>query len=270
MIWKTMFKTITLFFLTFLISAYSQAQSPLIHKVGPGEMDWGKYKIYALGIGVKGSSAKGSLTEARKDAVRKLYETALNLNLDCKSLVKDQLNKSQLKKLENLISKEFKMLDKPRYTPAGDCEIDVELALPGKILDLLLPPSGEKLRGFNLNNLPSAPEEAFSGLMIDATGLNFPLHLVPRIVNPQGEEIYGISWLERNWANTWGIVEYGTSASDYHRVGEKPQYLKGLKMDEDGCSIVVSVDNLTNILTAENLSTLSRGKVILIIDQGNK
>lgn len=242
----------------------------LLQKVGPGEMDWGKYKISAVGIGPKGNSSKGSLADARKDAVNKLYETALNLNLDCTTLVKDRLNKSQLKKLENLVSKEFKMLDKPRYTPAGDCEIEVELALPGKIMDLLLPPSGEKLRGFNLKDLPSAPTEAFSGLIVDATGLNFPLHLIPKIVNPNGEEIYGISWLERSWANTWGIVEYATAASDYHRVGEKPQYLKALKIAEDGCSIVVSVDNLPKMLTAENLATLSRAKVILITDQGNK
>jgi len=242
----------------------------LTQKVGPGEIDWGKYKISAVGIGPKGTSAKGSLTEARKDAVRKLYETVLNLNLNCTTLVKDQLNKSQLKKLENLISKEFKMLDKPRYTQAGDCEIDVELALPGKIMDLILPPSGEKLKELSSQNLPSAPIEAFTGLIIDASGLNFPLHLVPKIVNPNGVEIYGISWVERSWANTWGIVEYATAASDYHRVGEKPQYLKGLKIAEDGCSIVVSVDNLTNILTAENLATLSRARVILITDQGNK
>ena len=77
----------------------------LLQKVGPGEMDWGKYKISAVGIGPKGNSSKGSLADARKDAVNKLYETLLNLNLDCKTLVKDRLNKSQLKKLESLISK---------------------------------------------------------------------------------------------------------------------------------------------------------------------
>jgi len=233
-------------------------------------MNWDKYKISAVGIGLKGNSSKGSLTEARKDAVKKLYETVLNLNLDCRTLVKDRLNKSQLKKLESLVSKEFKMLDKPRYTNAGDCEIEVELALPGKIMDLLLPPSGEKLKELSKQELPSSPAESYTGLIIDATGLNFPLHLVPIIVNPKGEEIYGISWLERSWANTWGIVEYATSASDYHRVGDKPQYLKALKIAEDGCSIVVSVDNLPQLLTAENLATLSRAKVILITDQGNK
>ena len=253
-----------------IIYNFSYSALALIQKVGPGEMDWGKYKISAFGIGPKGSSAKGSLTEARKDAVKKLYETVLNLNLDCKTLVKDRLNKSQLKKLENLISKEFKLLDKPRYTQSGDCEIDVELALPGKIMDLLLPPSGEKLKELASQNLPSNPAEAFTGLIIDASGLNFPLHLVPKIVNPNGEEIYGISWLERSWANTWGIVEYATAGSDYHRVGDKPQYLKALKIAEDNCIIVVSVDNLPNILTAENLATLSRAKVILITDQGNK
>src|SRR3990170_8108615 len=125
---------------------FSYSALTLIQKAGPGEMNWGKYKISAVGIGPKGSSSKGSLAEARKDAVHKLYETVLNLNLDCKTLVKDKLNKSQLKKLESLISKEFKMPDKPRYTQSGDCEIDVELPLPGKIMDLLLPPSGEKLK----------------------------------------------------------------------------------------------------------------------------
>lgn len=233
-------------------------------------MNWGKYKISAVGIGLKGNSSKGSLTEARKDAVNKLYETVLNLNLDCRTLVKDRLNKSQLKKLESLISKEFKMLDKPHYTSAGDCEIEVELALPGKIMDLLLPPSGEKLKELSNQNLPSAPTDAFTGLIIDATGLNLPIHLVPKIVNPNGEEIYGISWLERSWANTWGIVEYATATSDYHRVGDKPQYLKALKIAEDSCSIVVSVDNLPQLLTAENLATLSRARVILVTDQGNK
>ncbi|HKZ21925.1 MAG TPA: hypothetical protein VJ165_01850 [candidate division Zixibacteria bacterium] len=249
---------------------FSYSALTLIQKAGPGEMNWGKYKISAVGIGPKGNSSKGSLTEARKDAVHKLYETVLNLNLDCTTLVKDKLNKFQLKKLESLISKEFKMLDKPRYTPPGDCEIDVELALPGKIMDLLLPPTGEKLKELSGQNLPSAPTEAFTGLIIDATGLNLTPHLVPKIVNPKGEEIYGISWVERSWANTWGIVEYATSTSDYQRVGEKLQYLKALKIAEDGCSIVVSVDNLPKMLTAENLATLSRAKVILITDQGNK
>ncbi len=227
-------------------------------------MDWGKYKISVIGLGAKGSSSKGSLTDARKDAIQKLYETVLNLNWDCHTSVKDRLNKSQLKKLENLVSKEFKMVDKQRYTNAGDCEIEVELALPGKIFDLILPPASAKLKEVSQQNLPSLPQEAYTGLLIDASGLMLTLNLIPKIVNPQGEEIYGISWLERSWANTWGIVEYATDNSDFLRAGDKPQYVKALKIAEDGCSIVVSTDNLPKVLSSENLLALSHAKVILM------
>lgn len=261
-----MFKKITVLILTLIIYSFSSAQNPLIQKVGPGDMDWGKYKISVIGIGPKGSSSKGSLAEARKDAVQKLYETVLNLNWDCQTKVQDRLNKSQLKKLENLISKEFKMVDKQRYNAAGDCEIEVELALPGKLFDLLLPATGAKLKEMSQQNLPSSPEEAFTGIIIDASGLKVVLHLTPKIVNPQGAEIYGISWVERSWANTWGIVEYATERSDLQRAGEKLQYVKALKIAEDGCSIVVSTDNLSKTLSAENLLALSHCKVILLTD----
>ena len=252
--------------LTLIIYSFSSAQNTLIQKVGPGDMDWGKYKISVIGIGAKGSSSKGSLADARKDAIQKLYETVLNLKSDCHTSVKDRLNKSQLKKLENLVSKEFKMVDKQRYNPAGDCEIEVELALPGKIFDLIFPPSGANLKEQYNQNLPSLPQEAYTGLIIDASGLKVTLNLTPKIVNPQGEEIYGISWLERSWANTWGIVQYATSNSDFLRAGDKPQYVKALKIAEDGCSIVVSIDNLPKVLSTENLLALSHAKVILLVD----
>ncbi len=227
-------------------------------------MDWGKYKISVIGIGPKGSSSKGSLAEARKDAVQKLYETVLNLNWDCHTKVQDQLNKSQLKKLENLISKEFKMIDKQRYNPAGDCEIEVELALPGKIFDLILPPTSAKLKEPSQQNLPSSPQDAFTGLIIDATGLSLVLNLTPKFVNSVGEEVYGISWVDRSWANTLGIVEFATESSDLQRAGEKPQYVKALKIAENGCSIVVGTDNLPKTFSAENLIAFSHCKVILL------
>ena len=244
----------------------SWSQSVLIQKIGSGQMDWGSYKISVTGIGPKGSSSKGSLNEARKDAISKLKETILNLNWDCKTKVKDTLNKSQTKELENLISKQFKMLGKQRYTASGNCEIEVELTLVNKIMDLIFPPSGDKLKEFSQKTLPSSTEEAFTGIIIDATGLKFNPILVPKIVNLQGEEVYGISCLERNWAITWGVVEYAGASSDFERAGDKPVYVRPLKVSEDGCSLVVSKENFPQLSYKEQLIALSHARVVILIE----
>ena len=160
------------------------------------------------------------------------------------------------------IVRNFKVTDR-KYFSDGGVELTVEMALDGKLADLLLPnqaaPATKTAQG---------SKDVGSGLVIVAKGLKVSPALAPRILDESGREIYGPQSVQQGALRENGIAGYLTSedaAEHSARVGAHPLTVKALKAQ--GSDVVISASDAAKLSDAQsNLGFLSEGKVIIVID----
>jgi hypothetical protein len=102
-------------------------------------------------------------------------------------------------------------------------------------------------------------DEIYSGVVIDASGLNISPAMSPKIYDADGKEIYGSAAVERDFALRHGIVGYAKDvkkATKNDRVKGKPLIIKAKSSDN-------SVDLTISAKDAELLKALDRTQTFL-------
>lgn len=125
-------------------------------------------------------------------------------------------------------------------------------------------------------SVPSEQEEAraeqtFTGLIVDARGLNARPALYPRILAEGGKTVYDIATPNPNAAIDEGLVEYQRAleeAQKLSRVGTNPIIVKAKQIGgKYGADIVLSEEDARKILDANRQGRfLSKAKVVVVID----
>jgi hypothetical protein len=95
--------------------------------------------------------------------------------------------------------------------------------------------------------------------------------LAPRVLDENGEEIYGPAFVSREFAVQLGMAGYTTDLSaalSDPRVMDHPLLIKAVKSQGPGrCDLVVSVSDANRLRCNFNhLSFLKRGRVIIVVD----
>ena len=111
----------------------------------------------------------------------------------------------------------------------------------------------------------------YTGLIIDARGLDARPAMSPKIVDETGKEVYGSAYVSREFAVQQGMSGYArdlTSAQQNPRVANNPLIVKGLRTQGPGKSdIVISNADAAKILSSsENLSFLQKCRVMIVLD----
>ena len=93
----------------------------------------------------------------------------------------------------------------------------------------------------------------------------------PKIIDENGEEVYGSAYVSREYAVQQGMSGYAkdiTAAQGNQRVTDNPLTVKGLKTEGPGRSdIVVSNADASKLRGAsENLSFLKKCRVMVVVD----
>lgn len=110
----------------------------------------------------------------------------------------------------------------------------------------------------------------YTGLIIDARGLELEPTLYPTIVSEQGNEIYSSLFISREFAVQYGICTYLCSmegAIREERIGSHPLVFKGLRKSSNGnASIVISMADTKQIeRVAERHIFLKECRVIIVM-----
>ena len=116
---------------------------------------------------------------------------------------------------------------------------------------------------------PAAPPEVFTGLVIDARGLQ--ARVCRWVLDESGKEVYGSLNVDREYAIQQGMSGYArdhNAAQSNARVTNNPVSLKGLRTEGPGRSdIVISNADANKIRgAAENLSFLKQCRVMIVLD----
>jgi hypothetical protein len=122
--------------------------------------------------------------------------------------------------------------------------------------------------GASSDTLSKSP--GFTGLVVDARGLELYPTMFPRIYDESGQEVYGAAFASREFAVEAGMIRYGAdieTAVHEPRVADNPLVVKGLRTTQPGHSdIIISNADASKIrASSEHLSFLKKCRVLVVI-----
>jgi len=272
---KAMFSLITLI-LVFVFCINAQ----VYQQVGnTGTINWQDQILKSTGIGAPNpnmplaAQRAGALEAAKRVALRNLLETVKGMAITSETTVENAMIASDIinTKVSGIV-RNFKVVAQ-RYMSTGDVEVDVEIPLSGVLTDALLPQQqgmmtpGQGMPGYQ----PGGQSAVFTGLIIDARGTGVRPAMAPKILDAQGNEIYGTGYVNREYAVQIGVIGYEKDlnrARANERVTNNPLVVKAIKSSgSNSCDVVVSNNDAQMIVSAaQNLNFMEKCKVMIILD----
>jgi hypothetical protein len=226
-----------------------------------------------------------ALRDAMETARQNLFQTLLEIWLDSDSKLSDMLHSDGAiaQKLKTMI-KEAPLINQ-QYLTDGTVGVTLQMSLWGGFAQLVLPTDVKQIESIipiepnGASGKPSAGSSSgeaptpqhFTGLVVDARGMFVHPALAPRVLDENGEEIYGPAFVSREFAVQLGMAGYTTDLSaalSDPRVMDHPLLIKAVKSQGPGrCDLVVSVSDANRLRCNFNhLSFLKRGRVIIVVD----
>jgi len=264
-----------------LLQGFAFSQQDILQTFDEGVLNWTNLTIYVTGKGRPDPELSpaqyrlSALISARKDATESILEILKNINLTSELRVGQLIEKSEAIKaqIEKIID-DLQIMGKPRHMLDGTVEIDVEFHLFDEFLNVVLPQNGDKLAEF-ISDESSGEDNAlenqvysYTGLIVDCRGLQVDFALAPKVLDEQGQEVYGPGWVNHKIALTAGIVQYVRDEDKaFARVGEVPIKIKGLHITGTGrCDVIIANADAVRLLNKDNLNFLNMCKVAFLVE----
>ena len=230
-------------FINAFILSWAFAQG-VVTQLDKGSINYSEQLINAVGIGFVPSNAvnagqarRMALRIAKQDAMRQLIEIVNGVTLTSETtmsgaMVDDVINT----KVQGFI-RGARPVGQPKYL--SDTSVEMEYSVPmSGISDIVLPPvtvpmstqpANDNATTTAQSNSPTAG--GVTGIIIDARGLNARPAMAPRILDQNGNPIYGPGKYSRKYAVENGVVGYSKTieaAQIDQRVMGNPIVVKGV------------------------------------------
>jgi len=264
--------------------------SDCVDKFGQGSINWSVGYIEAVGIGAppeklasKINARPIALRAAQAYALRNLLEITKGVQVDSATSIKDFTAGSDVVDTQvNGLVKGAEVADY-QYMPDGRAEVKLRIPLYGNLAQIIMPLSMAKspavpaptesvvsVPAVKASESPSAPV-VYTGIVIDARGIQTSPAMFPRIFDEDGKEVYGLANVDVDYAEKQGISGYGrdlTAAQTNQRVGANPITVKAVRTSGPGKSdIIISNADAQKIRSwAERAFFLKQCKVIIVLD----
>lgn len=273
------------------VSVYCAQWQDLVEQTATGKINWTKGVVQAKGIGAPPEKYYGkpqarpmALRAAKLDAMRNLLEATKGVRINSTTLVKNFAITSDIimSQVEGMVK--GAQIVHQEYMSDGTVEVTMQMSLMGGFAQLILPREIKQVESIKpmppVHKTPivepAAPapkpvSEVFTGMVIDARGINARPAMAPKILNENGEEVYGSAYVSREFAVQQGMSGYAkdlTAAQSNPRVTNSPLTVKGLKTEGHGRSdIVISNADASRLRSAsEHLSFLKKCRVMIVVD----
>jgi len=282
---------VAVFLLFFTGSGNAQEKisgSEWVEKIAQGAVNWSAGYIEAVGIGApsdkslsKASARPMALRAARVDAYRNLLEITRGVRVDSTTTVKDFTIESDVinTQVDGLV-KGAVVVDQ-QYMSDGTVEVKVRMPLYGNLAEIMVPASIEKRKKLAppespkspapAVGAPAAPPATYTGMVIDARGIQARPAMSPRIFDEDGKEVYGSANVDREYAVQQGMSGYArdlTAAQSNQRVTNNPVTVKALKTSGTGkADLIISNADAQQIKASEeNSSFMKKCRVMIVLD----
>ncbi|MGD1153055.1 MAG: hypothetical protein ABR911_09315 [Syntrophales bacterium] len=246
-----------------------------------GKINWSEGYIEAVGIGApperyigKPQARPMALRAAKVDAYRNLLETTKGVRIDSATVVKDFTVESDVinAQVEGLV-KGAKVVNQ-EYLSDGTVEVTVRMPMAGGFAQVIIPKALEKKPEAAPPAPPAGPApsgDVFTGMVVDARGLQARPAMAPKVLDENGKEVYGSMNVDKEFAVQQGMSGYArdlTAAQSNPRVTNNPVSVKGVKTEGPGrADIVISNADADKIRgAADNMTFLKKCRVMIVLD----
>jgi len=246
-----------------------------------GKINWSEGYIEAVGIGApperyigKPQARPMALRAAKVDAYRNLLETTKGVRVDSTTVVKDFTVESDVinAQVDGLV-KGAKVVNQD-YLSDGTVEVTVRMPMAGGFAQVIVPKALEKKPEAAPPAPPAGPApsgDVFTGMVVDARGLQARPAMAPKVLDENGKEVYGSMNVDKEFAVQQGMSGYArdlTAAQSNPRVTNNPVSVKGVKTEGPGKSdIVISNADADKIRgAADNMTFLKKCRVMIVLD----
>jgi len=227
-----------------------------------------------------------ALTAAKASASHNLFETIKMIRMNSRSMIEtlNGENEGVPLKLDALVRNA--KITKQKYLSDGTLEITMELSMLGGFAQLVLPPEIKQLEtikqvetsgtdsshSLNGTHITTEKEKIYTGLIVDTKGLDVQAAMVPKLLDENGKEVYGPTFVTREFAVQSGMCGYMTDmdvAQNSDRVGPHPLVVKGLSTEGPGKSniIIGNADTAKLRGASEHLRFLRECRVIIVFSR---
>ncbi|HOK06516.1 MAG TPA: hypothetical protein PK836_00915 [Syntrophales bacterium] len=215
---------------------------------------------------------------AKVVAMRDILEIVQGVRIDSETMVKDYVVESDtIKAAVNGIVKNVVQVGEPSYMSDGTCEVKYRMSMKGPFMQAILPkaiaddkktdtpPPKVKVR-------PTPPgEEVYTGLVVDARGLNARPAMSPKVFDEDGKEVYGSLVVSKEYAVQQGISGYArdlTAAQSNPRVTNNPLTVKAISAEGPGRSDLKISNQDAGKLRGikENQAFMKQCRVMIVLD----
>ncbi len=263
--------------------------SEWVEQIGnKGSVNWTDGYIEAVGIGAPPQRNIGTpqarpmaLRAAQVDAYRNLLEVVNGVRVDSTTTIRDFTVESDIinTQVQGMVKGAKTM--KQEYLSDGTVEVTVRMPMAGNFTAVIVPRILEKRQAAPQAPVPAAPQapaaspasggEVFTGLVVDARGIQARPAMSPRIIDEKGQEVYGSMNVEREYAVQQGMSGYArdlTAAQSNARVTNSPVSVKGLKTEGAGRSdiVIANADAERIRASGDNQSFLKKCRVMIVLD----
>jgi hypothetical protein len=260
-----------------------------VEKVGQGSVNWSAGYIEAVGIGAPSDKSIGkanarpmAMRAAKVDAYRNLLEITKGVQVDSATSVKDFTVESDVINTQvNGLVKGAVVVDQ-QYMSDGTVEVTLRIYLYGKgnLAKIIMPSAIANPPAPPAPSEPAAPAPAapappvpiaYTGMVVDARGIQARPAMSPRVFDEDGKEVYGSANVDREYAVQQGMSGYArdlTAAQSNQRVTASPITVKALRTNGPGKSdlIISNADAQQIRASAENMTFMKKCRVMVVLD----
>jgi hypothetical protein len=259
-----------------------------------GSINWSLGLIHAKGVKQPEGKSLGkamdrleALATAKDSARDNLLEILKEIRVDSShTLGQIFANNDVIMAKAEAMAREAPVVRKA-YLTDGTVEVTIEMAVDGGFAQLVLPeeikqieaiktvsteePGAQPGKKKGAGPVPASVAVAYTGLVVDARGLELKPTMCPRIYDESGQEVYGSTYVSREFAVQHGLVRYVKNlqaAVLTPRVADNPLTVKGLRTTQPGhYDIIISTADASRIRGhSEHLSFLKKCRVLVVVE----
>lgn len=267
------------------LASGSAAADDLLQPIGQGSVNWTKGTIQGKGIGAPPEKYYGkpnarplAIRAAKIVALRNILETVNGVRVDSETVVRDFAVDSDVvrSQVQGIIRGARQV--SVEYMSDGTVEVVMEISMHGAFSETLLPQSMGALPATAADTPQPASDGSgsaaggdYTGLVIDARGLGVRPAMSPKVLDENGQEVYGSAFVSREYAVQQGMTGYAKDlggAKTNDRVTDNPLVVKALRVEGPGkCDLVISLTDAAMLRgAADTRGFLEKCRVMVVVD----
>ena len=262
-----------------------EAQNQCTKNFREGCIDWANGVFYAVGFGVPNTKFKSAAQRnysaqvaAEQVAMRNLLRLVETTLLDSETTVQDGMLESDRirTKIKGKI-RNVQMVGAPRYMSDGSVNVIMKMQMREVVKVLADDPGIKAFSAPQEIQTPQALGSAstasgvFTGLLIDARGTEISPALSPKVLNEDGDVIYGFANVDRQFSLEQGMMGYlkdPQAARSNERIKDRPFEIKALNSSgKNNADLVISnADGVRLRQMNREQSFLREARVMVVLD----